>query len=104
MMGIKYTPAIDMWSLGCILYELYVGYPIFAGEDEKEQMVRYLATGMEALKEEQRVCVELFYIRDMSYQQIAEQTGYSLNEVKSYIQNGKRNLKNYITEKSNGKA
>ena len=38
MMGIRYTPAIDIWSLGCILYELYVGYPIFAGEDEKEQV------------------------------------------------------------------
>ena len=38
MLGIRYTPAIDMWSLGCILYELYVGFPIFAGEDEKEQM------------------------------------------------------------------
>lgn len=73
-------------------------------EEEKEQMVRYLSTGMEALKDEQRVCVEMFYLRDMSYQQIADQTGYSLNEVKSYIQNGKRNLKNYITEKSNGKA
>lgn len=36
MMGIKYTPAIDMWSFGCILYELYIGYPLFAGEDEKE--------------------------------------------------------------------
>jgi RNA polymerase sigma factor (sigma-70 family) len=71
---------------------------------EKELMVQYLATGMEALKEAQRVCVELFYIKDMSYQQIAGQTGYTLNEVKSYIQNGKRNLKNYITEKSNGKA
>ena len=34
MLGIPYTPAIDMWSLGCILYELYVGFPIFAGEDE----------------------------------------------------------------------
>ena len=38
MMGIRYTPAIDMWSLGCILFELFIGYPIFAGEDEKEQM------------------------------------------------------------------
>lgn len=38
MLGIKYSPAIDMWSLGCILYELYVGFPIFAGEDEKEQI------------------------------------------------------------------
>ena len=37
-MGIRYTPAIDMWSLGCILYEMYVGFPIFAGEDEKEQI------------------------------------------------------------------
>jgi dual specificity tyrosine-phosphorylation-regulated kinase 2/3/4 len=36
MMGIKYTPAIDMWSFGCILYELYIGYPLFSGEDEKE--------------------------------------------------------------------
>ena len=38
MLGIRYTPAIDMWSLGCILYELFVGFPLFAGEDEKEQM------------------------------------------------------------------
>lgn len=38
MLGIKYTPAIDMWSLGCILFEMFVGVPLFAGEDEKEQM------------------------------------------------------------------
>lgn len=38
MLGIKYTPAIDMWSFGCILYELFVGTPLFPGEDEKEQM------------------------------------------------------------------
>ena len=73
-------------------------------EDDKEIMVLYLSTGMDSLKEEQRTCVEMFYLRDMSYQQIADETGYSMNEVKSYIQNGKRNLKNYITEKSNGKA
>jgi RNA polymerase sigma factor (sigma-70 family) len=72
--------------------------------DEKELMVLYLSTGMESLKEEQRACVEMFYLQDKSYQQISEETGYSLNEVKSYIQNGKRNLKNYITEKSNDKA
>ena len=73
-------------------------------EAEKELMVKYLSTGMDSLKEEQRMCVEMFYLKDMSYQQIAEKTGYSLSEVKSYIQNGKRNLKNYITEKSHGKA
>ena len=37
-MGIPYTPAIDMWSTGCILYELYTGQPLFAGENEIEQL------------------------------------------------------------------
>lgn len=30
--GIRYTPAIDMWSFGCILVELFTGFPIFPGE------------------------------------------------------------------------
>ena len=34
-----YHTAIDMWSLGCILAELYTGYPIFPGEDEVEQLL-----------------------------------------------------------------
>lgn len=38
VLGISYSAAIDMWSFGCILYELYVGYPLFPGEDEKEHM------------------------------------------------------------------
>lgn len=73
-------------------------------EQEKELMAQHLSSGLNVLKAEQRRCVELFYLQGRSYQQIAEDTGYSLNEVKSYIQNGKRNLKIYITDKSNGKA
>lgn len=38
VLGIAYTTSIDMWSYGCILYELFVGYPLFPGEDEKEHM------------------------------------------------------------------
>jgi dual specificity tyrosine-phosphorylation-regulated kinase 2/3/4 len=40
MLGIPYTQAIDMWSFGCIMVELYIGYPIFPGEDEQEQFLR----------------------------------------------------------------
>jgi len=39
MLGIPYTTAIDMWSFGCILAELYSGFPIFPGESEKEQLL-----------------------------------------------------------------
>lgn len=52
------------------------------------------------LKENQRVCVELFYLKNKSYQEIANETNFSLNEIKSYIQNGKRNLKLLIEDAS----
>ncbi|KAH7103780.1 hypothetical protein BKA62DRAFT_694675 [Auriculariales sp. MPI-PUGE-AT-0066] len=38
ILGMNYSMAIDMWSLGCILAELYTGYPIFPGENEQEQL------------------------------------------------------------------
>lgn len=38
ILGIPYSVAIDMWSFGCILAELYTGYPIFPGENEVEQL------------------------------------------------------------------
>jgi RNA polymerase sigma-70 factor (ECF subfamily) len=71
-----------------------------ADDNDKEFVLRYLKEGIDGLKEEQRTCVELFYIKDISYSEIAAITGFSLKEVKSYIQNGKRNLRNYITAKN----
>ncbi|KAF8467328.1 hypothetical protein BDZ91DRAFT_848550 [Kalaharituber pfeilii] len=38
ILGMTYGLPIDMWSLGCILAELYTGYPIFPGENEQEQL------------------------------------------------------------------
>nr|CAI5847594.1 unnamed protein product [Callosobruchus analis] len=38
ILGLTYGTAIDMWSLGCILAELYTGYPLFPGENEVEQL------------------------------------------------------------------
>ena len=39
ILGIEYTTAIDMWSLGCIAAELHSGYPLFPGESEAEQLL-----------------------------------------------------------------
>ena len=38
MLGIPYTTAIDMWSFGCIVFECLVGVPIYAGENENDQL------------------------------------------------------------------
>jgi len=70
-------------------------------EEDKEFVLQHLKEGMDELKEEQRECIELFYVKDCSYNEIAAMTGYSINEVKSHLQNGKRNLKKYISSKKN---
>jgi dual specificity tyrosine-phosphorylation-regulated kinase 2/3/4 len=38
ILGIPYTCAIDMWSFGCIMAEFCIGFPLFPGEDEMEQL------------------------------------------------------------------
>ncbi|MDI1355891.1 MAG: sigma-70 family RNA polymerase sigma factor [bacterium] len=60
---------------------------------EKERQIQVMEHAIHSLNEDQRQCVELFYLKNKSYQEISQETGYSTNEVKSYIQNGKRNLK-----------
>lgn len=61
--------------------------------NEKEQQLRQLEEAISHLNEEQRVCVELFFLKQMSYHDIMKQTGFDFRQVKSFIQNGKRNLK-----------
>ena len=48
---------------------------------------------LEKLSKPQRTSITMFFINEMSYAEIAEQTGFLLKTVKSHIQNGKRNLK-----------
>jgi len=57
------------------------------------QLEEKLHDFMKELTEEQRICVDLFYLQEKSYKEIADETHYSFNQVKSFIQNGKRNLK-----------
>jgi RNA polymerase sigma factor (sigma-70 family) len=64
-----------------------------------EKTYDLLEEALNELSEEQRQTVILFYLKKNSYQQISEKTGFSLMQVKSYIQNGKRNLKILLDKK-----
>jgi RNA polymerase sigma-70 factor (ECF subfamily) len=68
---------------------------------EKEQKLVLLEKYVTELDEHQQQCIRLFYLEEKSYQEVSEITGYSMNQVKSFIQNGKRNLKIMITRHEN---
>lgn len=68
-------------------------------EQEKDQLLDWMHESIKNLNSEQQQCVTLFYLEKKSYQQVAEQTGFSLLQVKSFIQNGKRNLRLMIQRK-----
>jgi RNA polymerase sigma factor (sigma-70 family) len=68
---------------------------------EKDRQLEMMNDCLQELNNDQKLCVTLFYLEKKSYQEIAEKTGYSLMQVKSYIQNGKRNLKILLERKLN---
>jgi RNA polymerase sigma factor (sigma-70 family) len=67
---------------------------------EKEENFKKLEECLDTLTVEQKQTVELFYLQQKCYNEIAEITGYEWNKVRSFIQNGKRNLKLCIDSKS----
>jgi RNA polymerase sigma factor (sigma-70 family) len=68
-------------------------------EIDKEIMLTQLEECLKKLNEQQRVTVDLFFLQEKSYTEVSATTGFSMNEVKSFIQNGKRNLTNCMNEK-----
>jgi RNA polymerase sigma factor (sigma-70 family) len=58
-----------------------------------EEYLKVLERCMDKLPAKQKESVNLFYLQEKCYKEIADNTGYTLNDVKSFIQNGKRNLK-----------
>ncbi len=66
---------------------------------QNDETLNLMEDALKELNSEQQQCVTLFYLQKKSYQEIAEITGYSMLQVKSYIQNGKRNLKILIERK-----
>jgi RNA polymerase sigma-70 factor (ECF subfamily) len=85
------NPGIFMENLGDeTLYTESKGLP-----DDAELILE----GLQSLKDAQKVCLEMFYLQQMSYQQISDVTGFEVKNVKSFIQNGKRNLRIYLESK-----
>ncbi|MDZ7896722.1 MAG: sigma-70 family RNA polymerase sigma factor [Arcicella sp.] len=58
-----------------------------------EQNLTNLERCLETLNQEQKQSVELFFMQEKTYQEVSQLTGFEVNKVKSYLQNGKRNLK-----------
>ncbi|MBK0383083.1 sigma-70 family RNA polymerase sigma factor [Pedobacter sp. SD-b] len=69
-------------------------------ENDKEKRLILMEDCMETLNEEQKLSVKLFYLQQKCYTEVAHETGYDLKKVKSYIQNGKRNLRLCIEKRS----
>ncbi len=68
---------------------------------EKDRQLNNVSQALAQLNKEQQLCVTLFYLEKKSYQEITELSGYSLLQVKSHIQNGKRNLKILMDKMTN---
>lgn len=62
-------------------------------DNNREAAMKALENCMDKLPVNQKQSIDLFYLNEKCYKEIVELTGFTLNEVKSYIQNGKRNLK-----------
>ncbi|MFD2144305.1 RNA polymerase sigma factor [Mucilaginibacter antarcticus] len=71
-------------------------------DNDNEENLTALERCREKLPSAQKMSIQLFYMEEKCYKEIADDTGYSMNEVKSYIQNGKRNLK-ICLEKNSGR-
>ena len=94
-------------KIGVELTERYMeaGEELIDNSSFREQDLTYdlMTEALHELHPEQQQCVTLFYLEKKSYQEISQQTGFTMMQVKSYIQNGKRNLRLLIEKKLKSK-
>ena len=83
-------------------------HSLYAEENVDIEAIQFKETNLDLLEScltdlniEQKTCITLFYLHKCSYLEITQKTGYSILQVKSNIQNGKRNLKLLIAKKRN---
>lgn len=87
----------DKGKITTELNEKFIGVPDETEEKisqvEKDALLNKMITAIKQLSPDQQQCVSLFYLQKKSYFEIAEITGFTVGQVKSHIQNGKRNLR-----------
>lgn len=66
---------------------------------QKDEALELMQVAIEDLNQDQKTCIKMFYLDKQSYSDIASTTGSTLMQVKSHIQNGKRNLKLLIEKR-----
>ncbi len=66
---------------------------------QDDHTLNLMTDALRELSKEQEQCVTLFYLEKKSYQEISDETGFTMMQVKSYIQNGKRNLRLLLEKK-----
>jgi RNA polymerase sigma-70 factor (ECF subfamily) len=66
---------------------------------EKEKGLQEMSEALAGLQPDQNKCITAFYLHKKTYRQIADETDYTMMQVKSHIQNGKRNLKTLLQKK-----
>jgi len=78
---------------------IFVEFPFFINHSTEEINIidnNQMETVINKLNAKQKKCIQLFYFENNSYSEISDITGYDIKQVKSHLQNGKRNLKNLI--------
>jgi RNA polymerase sigma-70 factor (ECF subfamily) len=79
-----------------LMYSLEFSHPETESPNDREIVLKKLENCVDALPEQQKECIRLFYFDDRSYKDIADGLNIDLSIVRSHIQNGRRNLKNCV--------
>lgn len=87
------TEALDEKNEG-----LFVEFPKFETLEEEDLAYEDLTNAIHQLKDEQKRCILAFYFQNLSYRKVAELECFTEKEVKSHIQNGKKNLRKLLTK------
>ncbi len=69
-----------------------------------ERTLQQLERAIEELNETQRTCIRLFHLERLSYQETAQRTGFDIEQVRSHLQNGRRNLRIILTQHADQNA